>query len=166
MGTQNFKDAPIRISVFSDFQCPYCQAVADQMPELIKEFGSKINIQYMFYPLDASCNSKMKGGMHPYACQAAYLAACDTEKFSKIHDYIFEKQSEINYENIKKWTKKFGLTENCLENKNVQDQIQQTLNAGDQFNLKSTPTIIINGKKLEGMIPTVHLKAILRSLIK
>jgi protein-disulfide isomerase/uncharacterized membrane protein len=165
-GTEKFEDAPIRITVFSDFQCPYCQAVAEQMPSLIREFKNKINIQYMFYPLDATCNSQMKGGMHPYACKAAYLAACDQTKFAEVHDYIFQKQSEINLESLKDWGKKFELGENCAENKAIQDQIQQTLNAGNQYNLKSTPTIIINGKKLEGLVPTVHLKAILNSLIK
>lgn len=166
MGTKEFSDAPIRISVFSDFQCPYCQSVSDQMPELVKEFKEKINIQYMFYPLDASCNTKMKGAMHPYACYAAYLAACDESKFSKVHDYIFKNQEIINTENIKKWAKKFDIDQSCLEDKKIQDRIQQTLNTGNQYNLQSTPTIIINGKKLEGLVPTVHLKAILKSLIK
>jgi protein-disulfide isomerase/uncharacterized membrane protein len=166
MATDKFSDAPIRITVFSDFQCPYCKSVADQLPELIAEFGDKINIQYMFYPLDANCNTKMKGGMHPYACTAAYFAACDESKFVEVHDYIFENQSEIGLENLKKWAAKFGLDNSCLENKKVQDAIQQTLSAGDQFALKSTPTIIINGKKLEGMVPTIYMKAILGSLVK
>ncbi len=166
MGTENFADAPLRLSVFSDFQCPYCKAVAEQLPKLIAEFGDKINIQYMFYPLDATCNKKMKGGMHPYACNAAYLSACDKSKFPEVHDYIFENQNEINMNNIKLWAKKFDIDTACLEDKTVQGYIQKTLEAGEQYNLKSTPTMIINGKKLEGMVPTVYLKAILRSLIK
>ncbi len=165
MATKNFADAPIRISIFSDFQCPYCQKVADQVPQIINEFRDKVNIQYLFYPLDSSCNKAMKGSMHVHACHAAYLAACDKEKFAEVHDYIFEHQSEINRANIKSWTAKFGLSEKCFENKNVQDQIQQTLNAGEQYSLRSTPTIIINGKKLEGLVPFVHLKAILNSLL-
>lgn len=166
MATEKFSDAPIRISVFSDFQCPYCKAVADQLPELIRDFKDKINIQYMFYPLDAGCNKKMKGGLHVHACKAAYLSACDKEKFVEVHDKIFEKQSEINTENLKLWAKEFNLSETCFSDPKIQDKIQQTLNAGDQYNLKSTPTIIINGRKLEGLIPTVHLKPILRSLLK
>lgn len=165
MSTQNFNEAPIRISVFSDFQCPYCKAVSEQLPELIKSFKGKINIQYMFYPLDPSCNKQMKGGLHAYACQAAYLAACDKEKFPKVHDTIFEKQEQINTENLKLWAKEYQLSETCFTDNKVQDKIQQTLNAGEQFNLRSTPTIIINGKKLEGLIPTQHLKSILQSLL-
>lgn len=166
MATEQFNDAPIRVSIFSDFQCPYCQAVAEQMPQLIKEFGENINIQYMFYPLDATCNTKMQSTGHPYACKSAYLAACDKNKFVEVHDYIFEKQMDINTTSLNKWAKKFELDIACLDNKDIHDKIQQTLNAGEQYNLKSTPTIIVNGKKLEGMIPTVHLKAILKSLIK
>lgn len=166
MQTKTFAEAPIRITVFSDFQCPYCQEVSKQMPTLIDEFKDKIAIQYMFYPLDSSCNPKMKGSMHPFACQAAYLAACDTEKFAKIHDTIFEHQAELSYEKLKQWKKEFNLDPNCTEDMSIKEEIAKTLKAGDQYNLQSTPTIIINGRKLEGLIPTVHLVSILKSLVK
>jgi protein-disulfide isomerase/uncharacterized membrane protein len=162
--TENFNEAPVRISIFSDFQCPFCQSVAKQIPELLKGFEDKINIQYYFYPLDMNCNPKVKRNMHPYACKASYLAACDTEKFHKIHDIIFERQNKLSSENLDLWQKEFGLT-NCFDNNNIKDMIQRTMNAGDQYNLKSTPTIIINGKKIEGSIPTIHLRAIIKSLV-
>lgn len=162
---ENFADAPIRISVFSDFQCPYCKLAAEQTEEIIKDFGDKVNIQYFFYPLDSTCNTKMKGSLHPFACYSAYLAACDQEKFKEVHDYIFANQESINFENLKEWQTKFELT-GCFENEGIKDSIQQTLNAGEQFALKSTPTIIVNGKKLEGLIPYEHMKEILQSLLK
>lgn len=163
--TEKFEDAPIRISVFSDFQCPYCQMVGKQMTELIEEFKGKINIQYFFYPLDPSCNSAMKAGGHPYACKAAYLAACDQTKFAKIHDYIFDHQTQLNNDSLRKWEKDFGLS-GCFDNKKAQEAVQTTLSAGTQYQIKSTPTVIINGKKLEGLVPTVYLKAILKTLKK
>lgn len=162
--TEKFEDAPVRISIFSDFQCPFCQSVSNQIPQLLKGFEDKINIQYYFYPLDMNCNPKVKRNMHPYACKAAYLAACSTEKFNEIHDVIFDRQSELNTENLDLWAKEFGLS-NCFDNDEIKDTIQRTMNAGDQFNLKSTPTIIINGRKIEGSIPTIHLRAIIQSLI-
>ena len=39
--TQNFKDAPLRVVLFSDFQCPYCKVVSKQAHDLIKEFKVK-----------------------------------------------------------------------------------------------------------------------------
>ena len=163
--TEKFADAPIRISVFSDFQCPYCQKVGEQMIPIIAEFKENINIQYMFYPLDKSCNEKMEGSMHAYACQAAYLAACDKDKFVAAHDYIFENQSSISAENLKLWEEKFELS-GCFDNEVNKAHIQQTMKTGAQFGLRSTPTIIINGKKIEGLIPTIHLREILKTLIK
>ncbi len=163
--TEKFADAPIRISVFSDFQCPYCQKVGEQMIPIIAEFKENINIQYMFYPLDKSCNEKMEGSMHAYACQAAYLAACDKDKFVAVHDYIFENQSSISAENLKLWEEKFELS-GCFDNEVNKAHIQQTMKTGAQFGLRSTPTIIINGKKIEGLIPTIHLREILKTLIK
>lgn len=164
--TEKFSEGKIRISIFSDFQCPYCQKAAEQGESIIEDFKDSVNIQYFFYPLDSSCNTQMKGGSpHPFACMAAYLAACDKEKFPEIHDYIFANQSAINFDSLKEWQKKFGL-EGCLDKKELQDVVQQTLNAGEQFNIRSTPTIIVNGKKLEGLIPYQHLKGILESLIK
>lgn len=163
--TENFADAPIRLSVFSDFQCPFCKIVSDQMPQIIEEFKGKINIQYMFYPLDGSCNPNMQGGMHAYACMAAYLAACDERKFAKVHDYIFANQEKITATSLKDWARKFELNESCFTDKKLEGIVSQTISTGEQYKLKSTPTIIINGRKLEGSLPTVHLKAILRSLL-
>lgn len=164
MSTEKFADAPLRISVFSDFECPFCKVVSNQMKPLIKEFGSKLNIQYLFYPLDNACNPNIKSSFHKFACKAAYLAACDTENFHKSHDIIFDRQEELSFENLTKWEKEFGLT-GCFNNKKIQDDIRQTISSGTQYDLKSTPTIIINGKKIEGTIPTVHIKAILRKIL-
>lgn len=164
VATEEWSEAPIRIAVFSDFQCPFCQKVADQVPQLIKGIEDKVNVAYYFYPLDNNCNPAIKSSFHQYACQAAFLAACDKEKFEEVHDAIFERQPELSRENLKAWEKEFGL-EGCFENKEAQEVVTRTINAGEAFQLKSTPTIIINGKKIEGSIPTVHLRAILESLL-
>lgn len=164
MSTDNFEDAPIRVTLFSDFQCPFCQSVATQFDEIIKTYKGKINVQYMFYPLDMTCNKEMKRSLHPYACQASYLAACDTEKFKEVHDYIFANQKNINANSLEEWEKKFGLA-GCFDNSELKEVVQQTLGVGKHYKVRSTPTMVINGKKIEGGIDTVMLKAILDSLI-
>lgn len=162
--SENFNDAPIRVTLFSDFQCPFCKMVAEQFEDVVKKYKGKINVQYMFYPLDMTCNSEMKGSMHPFACQASYLAACDKNKFVEIHDHIFKHQDSISFDQLKKWEKDFGLT-GCLENKDLQDIVQQTLNAGKHYKIKSTPSMIINGKKIDGALDTPALEAIFNSLL-
>lgn len=163
--TENWMDAPVRIAVFSDFQCPFCQKVADQFPVLLKGLEDKVNVAYYFYPLDNACNPKITRAFHQYACKAAYLAACDEEKFLEVHDEIFAGQAQLSNESLDKLAKKYKL-EGCYNNPKLQDVVTQTMNAGELYGLKSTPTIIINGKKIEGSIPTVHLRAIVESLLK
>jgi protein-disulfide isomerase/uncharacterized membrane protein len=164
MATKNFADAPIRIAVFSDFECPFCKVVAEQMPEFTRRYGDKINIQYFFYPLDAKCNSNVKSRMHENACDAAMIAACDEKKFLKVHDEIFEKQGELKGGGLRAIAEKHGL-ENCINDEN-KNKVITLINAATQFNLRSTPTIIVNGKKIEGSIPSNQFFAIFDDILE
>jgi protein-disulfide isomerase/uncharacterized membrane protein len=164
MATEKFADAPIRITVFSDFQCPFCKVVSNQMPDLIRRYGNKINIQYMFYPLDAKCNSNIKGRFHEYACDAAYLAACDVKKFHTVHDDIFANQEKLESGILPDLAKKHGLT-GCFDNADLKNKVIEAINQGTKFNLKSTPTIIVNGKKIEGTIPSNQFFAIFEDIL-
>ncbi len=165
MATEEWSEAPVRIAVFSDFQCPFCQKVAEQIPQLIRGLKDKVNVAYYFYPLDNACNPAITRSFHQYACQAAFLAACDKEKFGEVHDAIFERQPELSAENLCALGKKNSASVAALKTKRRKRRSLERLTQGEAFQLKSTPTIIINGKKIEGSIPTVHLRAIVESLL-
>lgn len=162
--TEKFSDAPIRITIFSDFECPFCKIVSDQMPEIIRLYGKHINIQYMFYPLDSKCNANMQSRGHANACDAAAIAACDETKFHAVHDAIFEHQQTLGND-LKKIADKYGVT-NCLANQDAMNKVISSINQADKFNLKSTPTIIVNGRKIEGTIPNYQFFAIFEELLK
>lgn len=162
--TEKFSDAPIRITVFSDFQCPFCKMVAEQMPELVRRYPNQINVQYMFYPLDAKCNSNLKGRMHESACDAAFLAACSPEKFPELHDEIFSNQGKLSEGSVlTDLAKKYGL-QNCVTEE-IKNKVIESINQGTKYNLKSTPTIIVNGKKIEGTIPNRQFFAIFDDIL-
>ncbi|HXH31426.1 MAG TPA: thioredoxin domain-containing protein [Bacteriovoracaceae bacterium] len=164
LATPKFSDSPIRISVFSDFQCPFCKVVADQIPELIRRYPNAVSVQYFFYPLDNKCNDNVKGGFHQFACDAAQIAACDEKKFLTVHDEIFSEQERLSSELLADIARKHGL-EGCLENKEVKDKVISAINQGTKFNLKSTPTVIVNGKKIEGTIPNNQFFAIFEDIM-
>ena len=75
LGTKvkKFDDVPIRIHIFSDFQCPACKRLNDVIHRLSMSYKDKVDMQYFFYPLDSHCNKAMKRPMHPLACKAAYM---------------------------------------------------------------------------------------------
>ena len=164
MSTEKFADAPIRLTVFSDFECPFCKVVAEQMSNFQRRYPGKINIQYMFFPLDAKCNSSVKTRMHANACDAAALSACDTAKFAEVHDEIFANQDKLGAGALNEIAKKHNL-EACLANPDM-NKVINIINLSTKYNLKSTPTIIVNGKKIEGTIPNVQFYAIFDDILK
>jgi uncharacterized membrane protein len=50
MATKKFADAPIRISVFSDFQCPFCKTVSEQYRILSEDIQNKLTFNISFIP--------------------------------------------------------------------------------------------------------------------
>jgi protein-disulfide isomerase/uncharacterized membrane protein len=164
MATEKWEDAPLRLVVFSDFECPFCKIVSEQLPDFVRRYGNKINIQYMFYPLDNKCNANMEHPMHRNACDAAAVAACDEKKFAEVHDEIFANQAKLGEGALNDIMKKHNLT-NCIDNPDLKNKIITTINQGTKYNLKSTPTIILNGKKIEGSIPSPQFFAIMDDIL-
>lgn len=163
--TKKFTDAPVQITKYSDFECPSCKALSQVLHRIAKAYPGKINIQYFFYPLDRSCNPKMTRDMHRNACKASYLAACLPDKFSEIEEKIFEDQRAINSEFLDNLAKEYGVTE-CMNSEATKNKVVEYIKTGDAFNIQSTPTFFVNGKKIEGALPVVQLKAIIDSLLK
>ena len=149
MGTENFEDAPLRVSEFSDFQCPACLRFAELILPLVKRYRDKINIQYLFYPLDHNCNAEIKQPLHPMACQAAVLAHCAGEQFATVHDEIFAQQSNLTQGWMDQRAAQLGVQE-CQKSPEAMDFVKSHIELGRRLEVTSTPTLIVNGKKIPG----------------
>lgn len=161
----DFNNAKIRLAVFSDFQCPGCKKLSDQMHEIAERFGDQVSIQYFFYPLDMNCNEKMTRAMHPLACQAAYLSSCLPEKFGVVHDDIFANQAGLSQTWLEEYAKKEGVLD-CMKSPETKEKVVSILKQAEQFNIKVTPSMVVNGKKIEGALPISQLFIILDELAK
>lgn len=64
-------DAPLKLVVFSSFQCPSCRELAKEFPYLTRHFGAELTIVFKHYPLSTACNPVTRRDHHPRACQAA-----------------------------------------------------------------------------------------------
>ncbi|MBT5095735.1 MAG: thioredoxin domain-containing protein, partial [Halobacteriovoraceae bacterium] len=118
-----FDQAPIRITKFSDFQCPGCKMFSEVLHKLAKKYEGKIAIEYMFYPLDNNCNESMKSALHQHACQAAYLATCLPAKFPEVHDRLFEKQNDLSSTWIEDYAKKEGVLD-CYKSEATMNSVK------------------------------------------
>ena len=147
LSTEKFADAPLRISEFSDFQCPSCKVFAELIPKFIKRYAGKLNMQYVFYPLDHNCNDQIERPFHPLACQAAYLSHCAKEKFHTVHDEIFANQENLSQKWIDQKASELGI-QNCLKDPETIAAVKEQIASGTELGISSTPTLIVNGKKI------------------
>lgn len=162
---ENFTDAPIQVTMFSDFQCPACRMLSDVMHSVIKTYKGKINAQYFFYPLDPACNEAMKSALHPYACRAAYLTVCLKDKFVQVHDDIFANQEKLSNEWINNYAKRENVLD-CVNAPETKEQVVSMIKQANTFTVQSTPTVLINGKKIEGVLPQNNFTIIFDEILR
>ncbi len=156
-------DAPITIVKFSDYECPACKMGATAIHPLFKRYPNEVKFVFMNYPLDQACNPNVPRKMHEFACEAAKVAICATEqgKFEEAYTTLFDRQNSFEQGKIANILSDIkGLDMNkltaCMNLPSTVDKISRDVAVGGkgQLNIASTPTFYINGKKVEGGLPT------------
>jgi len=174
--TENFEDAAIQVIEYTDFMCPDCLYLSQQLAKLKAEFAGKINVAIQFFPLDA-CNAVVpeKGGLHPGACELTYIAAGNPARFAEIHDEIWATfTSRRNPDWRAGLAKKYG-TESAADDPALRELVKKIIDTGAEYEktsekfshgIRSTPTMIINNRMIIGTLPYDHLKAIFQALVE
>lgn len=161
-------DAAIQLVEFVDFECPACRMVYREFKKLKDKYAGKIQIVLRNYPLDQACNPGIPQPMHQSACFLASLSRCAGEqgRFEEVTDYLFEipavdeasDAATIRMEALKV-VDLFGLDSDalneCLSSERVLQKLQDDINLGDKLGLRGTPSLWLNGKKVEVAQPAV-----------
>lgn len=162
--TPNFSDAPLRISLFSDFQCFYCKVLSKQLEKLAPRYEGKINIQYLFFPLDSQCNDSIGSPKHPLACAAARLSYCARNDFTEVHDDIYAHQDHLTEAWLSQKAQDLGLEE-CYTSEDTQVRIKALVDKGLAYKIEAAPFMLINGRAITGLIPNRALIGLLDAML-
>src|SRR6266704_404857 len=144
------EQSAVSILEFSDFQCPYCQAVAPTLKKLLAKYEGRVSLAYRDLPLR---------DIHPQAQLAAEASRCALEqgKFWEYHDLLFENPNKLNREGLVEQARRLKLDEkhfdSCLSSGKYKAQIEQDLQLGLRAGLTGTPGFFINGSMLSGNLP-------------
>jgi protein-disulfide isomerase len=146
--------APVKMLVFSDFQCPFCAQFASTMePALHNEFVKTGKLQFVYYDFPL-------GGAHKYSFLMARAARCadDQNKFWQYHDLVLGQQADWSFEEdaplgkIVEYGKAVGLDrgkfESCVKSVQHQDVVSANRRLGERLGVNATPTLFINGKRV------------------
>jgi protein-disulfide isomerase len=142
--------APITLIEFSDYQCPYCGRVEPTLKRLRAAYGDKIRFVWKDFPLTQ---------IHPQAFKAGEAAHCagDQGKYWELHDVLFNKQSELQLDDLKRHALTLGLKTDdfnqCLDSSKYAERVRDGVSEGGQLGVNSTPTVFINGRRFSGAQP-------------
>jgi len=135
----------VTLVVFSDFECPYCKAMARTVDELEKLYGDRVTSVHMDFPLDR----------HKTARPAALagLAAHKQGKFWDMHDKLFG-SSAHEREDLERYAAELSLDigkfKADLDSPELAKILDNELAEGRKAGVDGTPTLFVNGRKYEG----------------
>ncbi len=138
------KDAKVTLVEFSDFQCPHCAAARPILEKFAQENASRVRLCFAPFPLPN----------HPHAAPAAEAAlfARDHGKFWELHDLLFENQTRLGAEVIRNLAAKLGLPaadlSKAIESRKYAEELAASKQAGRAAGVDATPTLYLNGRKL------------------
>jgi len=160
--------AKITIIAYESLTCSHCADFHNNIyPLLKKEFidTGLVKIEFRHFPLDI------------VALNASKISQCKQDQsleimmslYSDQQAWIKGKTIEEANENLKKFVKNKNFTldfEKCISDKKIEDFVlSDRIEGTKKFEINSTPTIIINGKKFEKTLNYKNLKKSLEKLI-
>jgi len=155
-------NAPVKIVVFSDFQCPACKSFSEQVePQIIENLvkTGRVSYTYRQFPfLDDRSATKESD-------QAANASQCANEqgRFWDYHNMLFanwnrENEGAFANRRLVAFAEALGLNMTqfnaCFESNKYEDQINKDLADGRAQGVTGTPSVFVNGKIiLPGYVP-------------
>jgi protein-disulfide isomerase len=161
-------DAPVEITEFADYQCPFCQTFATlQMPTIEERLikTGRLRWRYRDFPLQ----------QHPFSRLAAHSAACADEqgKYWEQHNRIYEGQAEWAAARdagpvFRRYAQADGLDlgryDACMKAGKYAGRIQASLDEGVQLGVNSTPTLLVGNKLYRGRFDSDAITKLVDSL--
>ena len=134
-------DAPVTLTLFTDFECPYCRQIIPLLEEVLQKNPKTVKLSFKNLPL------KFHKQAEPSA--KAALAAHEQGKFWPFHDRLFAEQ-KLSEDLIKKIAQDIKLDmaqfEKDRESPQIESKLQKDILDAQTAGVTGTPTVFINGR--------------------
>jgi protein-disulfide isomerase len=131
--------------------------VGPTLDRVQQEYGDKVRVVWKHQPL----------AFHPNALPAAEAAEAAREqgKFWQMHDRLFAAQRELSPQTYERAAQEIGLDlrrfQTAMRSGAARPRILEDQRVAAQIGAQATPTMFVNGEKLEGAVPFDSLKAVI-----
>jgi protein-disulfide isomerase len=171
------KNARVTVVNYDDFECPFCSRMHSTLfPGIFKEYGDRVLFIYKDYPLEE---------IHPWAVHAAVNANClaaeNNDAYWDYADYLHANQHAISSqkgrdgqnaeldrlatEQAQKHNLDVPKLQACVK---AQDEkaVRASMREGESVGVEATPTMFVNGQKLDGAVSADEVRIALDQALK
>jgi protein-disulfide isomerase/uncharacterized membrane protein len=159
------EDAPIKIVIFTDYQCPDCKKFERQI-SLIMDRRNDVSLSVKHFPFNTDCNDYMPRTKHAMACVAARAAETagilgGEDAFWTWHAWLFDNEGNFQpgkaRQELPTLVEEMGFDRRTFQSMmfsdEVTDMIREDTDEGSALGLYFTPMMFINGVQYKWSIP-------------
>jgi protein-disulfide isomerase len=148
-------DAPVTVVVWTDFQCPFCTRLANNLDAAIEGIEDKVRVVVKAFPLSFHQDAHL--------AHQASLAAHAQGKFWEFHDTLFANQRALGRADLERYAEQIGLDMDtfraALDNGTYRAEVDAQMREGQGFGVTGTPGWFVNGVKFGGARPAEAIRA-------
>ncbi|MCH2148807.1 MAG: thioredoxin domain-containing protein, partial [Phycisphaerales bacterium] len=151
------KDAPVKVVMISDYQCPDCYRYEEQIMKILEQ-RDDVSLSVKHFPFSTDCNPHMTSNKHRVACQAAWGAEAagilgGDDAFWGIHRWMFAQKGQINHRDLLSEVAKYGIDpvqfNQVMRSEDVRTLVLEDVEEAKGLGIFFTPMIFINGVELK-----------------
>ncbi|NOZ84660.1 MAG: thioredoxin domain-containing protein [Deltaproteobacteria bacterium] len=139
------KNAPVKIVVWSDFQCPACKKTAGILDKVFEKYKDKVGIYFKNFPIVKH---------HPRALKAALaaIAAAGFGKFWQMHDLLFKNAPDrLSDRDLLEMAASLKINKKAfkkaMESPKSYALLEKDIKEANKIKLDRTPVLFFNGKR-------------------
>jgi protein-disulfide isomerase len=156
-------NAPVTVVMFTDLQCPACARTHPVLKAVLQNYAGKTRFVVRDYPLTE---------LHPQAFRAAEAAnaAHAQAKFFEFIEILYQNQKALDDASLEKYAAQIGLDarrfKTDLTSGRFADEIRKDQRDGAFYGINSTPTVFVNGVRVNDLSAENFKAAIEKALTK
>ncbi len=153
--------AAIRLVIISDYQCPDCRGIEQQLRQVLEE-RDDVSFSAKHFPFCVECNRAAKAAgknLHPNACWAARAAEAagilgGDAGFAKMHRWLFDQKGTFTESQLHEAAADLGFQADTFlkewKGQETLGRVKEDIEEAMELGLHQTPMIFVNGQELKG----------------
>ncbi len=156
-------DAPVTITEFADFQCPFCKSLQSDLDTLRARHSLNVRLVFRHLPLP----------IHRSALAAARASECASMqgRFEPMAHALYESQDSIGAVPFAWFARRAQVPDEnafdvCMRADGPVPGVAEDTAAAKALGIRGTPTLLINDLQVEGVVPLDSLEAFVSRAVR